>query len=138
MIRNDYSSASDKFAWTDMGIVFDGGGFDGDGCIDWQGVGLFDLGVRFADITGEYGLNRILPRLDHSNKIIGNGFPDYLCIYPDGRTTAWINTNMEFAWLGQVKTSVGGDRGKSLPSEAGGSELFVSLFLGNSQWKFQV
>ena len=49
MIRNDYSSASDKFAWTDMGIVFDGGG-----CQNHHGVGLFDMGVRFADITGKY------------------------------------------------------------------------------------
>jgi hypothetical protein len=49
MIRNDYSSATDTFAWTDMGIVFDGGG-----CPNHHGVGLFDMGVRFADVTGMY------------------------------------------------------------------------------------
>ena len=48
MIRNDYSAATDKFAWTDMGIVFDGGG-----CPNHNGLGLFDLGVRFADVTGK-------------------------------------------------------------------------------------
>jgi hypothetical protein len=47
MIRNDYSPTTEKFAWTDMGIVFDGGG-----CPNQHGVGLFDLGVRFADVTG--------------------------------------------------------------------------------------
>jgi hypothetical protein len=46
MIRNDYSAATDKFAWTDMGIIF-----DGVGCKNHYGVGLFDMGVRFADIT---------------------------------------------------------------------------------------
>ncbi|KAH8585657.1 hypothetical protein B0O99DRAFT_530303 [Bisporella sp. PMI_857] len=86
MIRNDYSSSTDKFAWTDLGIIFDGGG-----CPHHHGVGLFDLGVRFADITG-------------------NGFPDYLCIAPDGITTAWINTNMNFVALGQAKAPVGADR----------------------------
>lgn len=49
MIRNDYSSATGKFAWTDVGIVFDGGG-----CPNHHGVGLFDMGVRFADVTGKY------------------------------------------------------------------------------------
>jgi hypothetical protein len=48
MIRNDYSAATDKFSWTDMGIVFDGGG-----CPNHYGAGLFDLGVRFADVTGK-------------------------------------------------------------------------------------
>ena len=108
MIRNDYSSTSDKFAWTDMGIVFDGGG-----CPNHHGVGLFDMGVRFADITGKYNGTIInAPQNNCSNNIVGNGFPDYLCIDPDGRTTAWINTNMQFVSLGQVKFSVGADRGK--------------------------
>lgn len=47
MIRNDYSSDTDKFAWTDMGIVFDGG------CPNQSGKGLFDLAVRFADVNGK-------------------------------------------------------------------------------------
>jgi hypothetical protein len=40
----------------------------------------------------------------------GNGFPDYLCIDPDGRTTAWENTNLEFESIGQIKFSEGADR----------------------------
>jgi hypothetical protein len=49
MIRNDYSKATDTFAWTDVGRIFNGGG-----CTNHYGVGLFDLGVRFADIDGMY------------------------------------------------------------------------------------
>jgi hypothetical protein len=104
MIRNDYSASTQKFAWTDMGTVFDGG------CSNHQGVGLFDLGVRFADVSGNindsplnYG---IVPLLT----IIGNGYPDYLCIDPDGRTTAWINTKLNFESVGQIKFSEGADR----------------------------
>ena len=47
---------------------------------------------------------------DSSNNALGNGFPDYLCIDPDGCTTAWINTNMQFEPLGQIKFSIGADR----------------------------
>lgn len=47
---------------------------------------------------------------DSPNSIIGNGFPDYLCLDPDGRTTAWINTNMQFVELGQIKFAAGADR----------------------------
>jgi hypothetical protein len=47
---------------------------------------------------------------DSSNNAAGNDFPDYLCIDPDGRTTAWINTNMQFESLGQIKFCIGADR----------------------------
>jgi hypothetical protein len=50
------------------------------------------------------------PENDDSNSLAGNGFPDYLCIDPDGSTTAWINTAMEFVSLGQIKFSEGADR----------------------------
>jgi len=116
MIRNDYSAATDQFAWTDMGIVFNGGG-----CRNHYGVGLFDMGVRFADITGQYDhLHTTCFHVQHfaflilhiyvSNTRTGNGFADYLCIDPDGRTDAWINTNMVFTAMGQAKASVGADR----------------------------
>lgn len=105
MIRNDYSSATDKFAWTDMGIVFDGGG-----CPNHYGVGLFDLGVRFADVTGNKGHSPLMYGFACLIIITGNGFPDYLCIDPDGRTTAWKNTNMVFEAMGQIKFTEGADR----------------------------
>ncbi|EPE33632.1 SGNH hydrolase [Glarea lozoyensis ATCC 20868] len=114
MIRNDYSAATDKFAWTDMGIVFDGGG-----CKNHYGVGLFDMGVRFADITG-------------------NGFPDYLCIDPDGRTDAWINTNIVFRAMGQAKASAGADRANIRWADVNGDGkadyIWIDEFLGTYQY----
>ncbi|KIN00783.1 carbohydrate esterase family 3 protein [Oidiodendron maius Zn] len=113
MIRNDYSPTTDKFAWTDMGIIFNGGG-----CPNHHGVGLFDLGVRFADVTG-------------------NGFPDYLCIDPDGRTTAWKNTNMVFESMGQIKHSEGADRADirfvDINGDGRADYLWVDKFAGTYQ-----
>ncbi|ETN41282.1 uncharacterized protein HMPREF1541_03217 [Cyphellophora europaea CBS 101466] len=53
-------------------------------CREGWGVGLFDLGLRFADISG-------------------NGRADYLCIERNGRTTALINEPGGLRDVGQVK-----------------------------------
>lgn len=105
MIRNDYSASTDKFSWTDMGIVFDGGG-----CPNHYGIGLFDLGVRFADVTGKTHRFTSICLSIYLSTATGNGFPDYLCIDPDGRTTAWENTKLSFKSIGQIKFSEGADR----------------------------
>lgn len=49
MIRNDYSSVSDSFAWTEVGIVS-----AGISCDNHYGLGQFDLAVRFADVDGTH------------------------------------------------------------------------------------
>ncbi|PVH96898.1 carbohydrate esterase family 3 protein, partial [Periconia macrospinosa] len=66
-------------------------------CTQGWGVGLFDIGARFADVSG-------------------NGCVDYLCMEPDGRTTGWINNcpnngnNFNLENVGQIKKSEGLDR----------------------------
>jgi hypothetical protein len=87
VFRNDYDATTDTFSFTYLG--FQSGSIS---CTEGMGVGLRDLGVRFADIDG-------------------NGMADYLCIEPDGRTTGWLNMgNNVWDDVGQVKVSVGYDR----------------------------
>jgi hypothetical protein len=49
LIRNDYSTGSDTFAWTDVGSVS-----AVISCDNTYGPGQFDLAVRFADINGSF------------------------------------------------------------------------------------
>ncbi|KAF5976214.1 putative carbohydrate esterase family 3 protein, partial [Fusarium bulbicola] len=56
-------------------------------CKEGWGVGLLDIGPRFADLTG-------------------NGCVDYLCMEPDGRTTGYLNScskDVKLTDAGQVK-----------------------------------
>ncbi|KAF5245738.1 hypothetical protein FANTH_7198 [Fusarium anthophilum] len=56
-------------------------------CKEGWGVGLLDIGPRFADLTG-------------------NGCVDYLCMEPDGRTTGYLNScskDFKLTDAGQVK-----------------------------------
>jgi FG-GAP-like repeat len=58
-------------------------------CTQGWGVGRYDLGVQFADITG-------------------GGCVDYLCLEPNRRVTAWLNECkksglFDLRYVGQVK-----------------------------------
>ncbi|KAF2115103.1 SGNH hydrolase-type esterase domain-containing protein [Lophiotrema nucula] len=56
-----------------------------------DGVGIFDIGPRFADIDGD-------------------GRVDFLCMEKEGRTTGWLNTASGMVNVGQVKLGLGLDR----------------------------
>ena len=79
--------------------------------LEGWGVGLFDIGARFHDLTG-------------------NGCVDYLCMEPNGRTTAYINNcpkdgnafNLE--WVNQVKFSVDKDRANHRFADVNGTYLY--------------
>ncbi|KAE8138735.1 hypothetical protein BDV38DRAFT_281664 [Aspergillus pseudotamarii] len=61
-------------------------------CTQGWGVGLYDLGLRFADLDGD-------------------GRANYLCMDPDGRTDGWLNKgDNSFESIGQVKRSEHYDR----------------------------
>ncbi|KAK1622921.1 hypothetical protein BDP81DRAFT_440486 [Colletotrichum phormii] len=62
-----------------------------DKCNQGLGRGYFDHGAYFADITN-------------------NGRVDYLCMEPDGRTTAWLNSASGLENVGQVKFTEDLDR----------------------------
>lgn len=87
MWRNTYkpgSSTVPTFAYQ-AGIV------TGGRCTEGWGTGVFDLGLRFADIDGD-------------------GRVDYLCMDKTGRTTGYLNRKDEFFNIGQIKFSEGFDR----------------------------
>ncbi|KAK5674489.1 Glucan endo-1,3-alpha-glucosidase agn1 [Elasticomyces elasticus] len=60
-------------------------------CSTGTGVGLFDLGLRFADIDGDRRA-------------------DWLCMEPDGRTHGYLNHALGVSELGQIKKSEGHER----------------------------
>ncbi|KAI1350842.1 hypothetical protein F5Y01DRAFT_315312 [Xylaria sp. FL0043] len=84
-------------------------------CTEGWGVGLFDLGHHFADITG-------------------SGCVDYLCMQPDGKTTAWLNDCKVdlFALrnVGQVKFSENFDRANQRFADVDGDGLADFLWVG--------
>lgn len=92
MWLNSWNPSTHKFAFTDKGIV--SGAVR---CTQGYGVIEYDLGVRFADMTGD-------------------GKADYLCIEPNGRVTGWLNRGMAasgqitFESVGQIKSTVYYDR----------------------------
>ncbi|KAF4975545.1 hypothetical protein FZEAL_7691 [Fusarium zealandicum] len=83
---NNYPKTG-KWAWTHQGNPA-----PALSCSQSRGLGLYDLAVRFADITG-------------------NGRADYLCIEPGSRTTGFIH-NDDGSWknAGQIKVSIDKDR----------------------------
>ncbi|KAH7320726.1 hypothetical protein B0I35DRAFT_500940 [Stachybotrys elegans] len=61
-------------------------------CSQKRGLGIYDLAVRFADLTG-------------------NGRADYMCLEPDGRVTGFLhNSDNSFTNVGQIKFSEDKDR----------------------------
>ncbi|KAJ3548060.1 hypothetical protein NM208_g1190 [Fusarium decemcellulare] len=87
-------------------------------CSQTRGLGLYDLAVRFADITG-------------------NGRADYLCIEPGSGTTGFIH-NDDGSWTnaGQVKVSIDKDRANLRWADVNGDGrddlLWVEKFSGDA------
>lgn len=80
MQRNDFNTTTDKFAFTNMGVVSNGAT-----CTEGYGKRIVDLGVRFADITGD-------------------GKADYLCIKSTGEAFGFINNGLNnFKSVGSVR-----------------------------------
>lgn len=92
MWQNQYNTSSNKFSFTDLGQVTDNTTL----CSQGYGTIENDLGVQFADLTGD-------------------GKADYLCIEPDGRITGYINNGLSSGELslqsvGQIKSATYYDR----------------------------
>ncbi|KAK2757692.1 hypothetical protein FQN54_004661 [Arachnomyces sp. PD_36] len=83
--KTQYSD-DDGFDFTRMGTIP-----EISSCSQRDGVGLFDLAVRFADINGD-------------------GKADRLCLDPDGRTFAYVSTESGYKDMKQVKTPEERDR----------------------------
>ena len=66
VIHTYYDKASDSYTFGPRTRVVQSG------CTQGWGVGVFDLGMQFADIDGD---KRV----------------DYLCLEPNGRVTGWLN-----------------------------------------------
>ncbi|KAI0517890.1 carbohydrate esterase family 3 protein [Xylaria bambusicola] len=90
-------------------------------CREGWGVGLFDIGHHFADITG-------------------SGCVDYLCMKPDGTTTAWLNDCksdlFDLRSVGQVKYSEKFDRANHKFADVNGDGradfMWVDKFSGDA------
>lgn len=108
MWTNNFNTATKTWTFVDRGIVSGGAG-----CTQGYGVIENDLGVRFADLTGD-------------------GRADYLCIEPSGRVTGYLNRGVSstgaitFENVGQIKLTPNYDRqnmrfndvnGRSIPSQ---------------------
>ncbi|KAM7185430.1 hypothetical protein V8F20_011802 [Naviculisporaceae sp. PSN 640] len=89
----------------------------GSGCTQGWGVGLYDQGMRFADIDGD---KRV----------------DYMCLEPDGRVTGWLNKPGGLQWLNQIKFSVDKDRANHRWADVNGDGredfLWIDKFSGNT------
>ncbi|KAF2788837.1 carbohydrate esterase family 3 protein [Melanomma pulvis-pyrius CBS 109.77] len=72
-------------------FTYQAGAITGSKCTQGWGDGVFDIGARFADIDGD-------------------GRVDYLCMEPNGRTTAWLNRASEMVDMGQIKFTEKYDR----------------------------
>ncbi|KAH8678326.1 hypothetical protein BX600DRAFT_545929 [Xylariales sp. PMI_506] len=107
---NEYDSSSGSFAF---GAPTSIPGFS---CDQGWGVGLYDLGMQFADIDGD-------------------GRVDYLCLELDGRTTAYLNLASGPEYMGQVKYSIGKDRANLRWADVNGDGsadfMFVEKFTGD-------
>jgi hypothetical protein len=83
LYKNTYNKATDVVSFSNKGVV--SGGMT---CTQGWGVGIFDRGMRLADIDGD-------------------GRADPLCLELNGRVTAWLNTAGGMVNVGQVKFSEG-------------------------------
>ncbi|KJK61604.1 GDSL-like Lipase/Acylhydrolase family protein [Aspergillus parasiticus SU-1] len=88
-------------------------------CTQGWGIGLYDLGLRFADLDGD-------------------GRADYLCMDPDGRTDGWLNKGENiFESIGQVKRSEHYDRASHRWADVNGDRmadfLWIDKFNGDTK-----
>ncbi|KAH6611487.1 hypothetical protein Trco_001507 [Trichoderma cornu-damae] len=86
--HNDYDAGAKTLKFSNQGVKSGGAT-----CTQGWGVGIFDRGMRLADVDGD-------------------GRADILCVELDGRVTAWLNTATASGLLnvGQIKFSEGWDR----------------------------
>ncbi|KAK4182717.1 hypothetical protein QBC35DRAFT_546288 [Podospora australis] len=84
--HNNYNPSTGKLTFTNQGVKSGPAS-----CKEGWGVGIFDRGVRLADIDGD-------------------GRADYLCLTPEGLVTAWLNRVSGWVDAGQVKATEGFDR----------------------------
>ena len=85
VIYTYYNKASDSYTFGPKTRVMQSG------CTQGWGVGLYDLGIQFADINGD---KRV----------------DYMCLEPSGRVTGWLNKPGSQQWMDQIKFGVDKDR----------------------------
>lgn len=85
LYRNDYQAGQNTVTFTNRGVVAE------TGCTEGWGVGIFDRGMRLADIDGD-------------------GRADAICIEVGGRMTGWLNRASGLFNAGQVKFAEGWDR----------------------------
>lgn len=87
------------------------------GCTQGWGVGLYDLGIRFADIDGD---KRI----------------DYMRLEPNGRVTGWLNKPGGLQWMSQIKFSVDKDRANHRWADVNGDGkpdfMWIDKFSGDT------
>jgi hypothetical protein len=92
------------------------------GCTQGWGVGLYDLGIQFADIDGD---KRV----------------DYMCLEPNGRVTGWLNKPGGLQWMDQIKFSVGMDRVSHRWADVNGDGradfMAIDTFSGDAEvWQY--
>ncbi|RTE69040.1 hypothetical protein BHE90_016583 [Fusarium euwallaceae] len=87
-------------------------------CPEKRGVGIHDLAVRFADVSG-------------------NKMSDYICIQPDGRFYGWTH-NSDGSWerIGQFKKAEGIDRANirfgNVNGRGGDDMIWIDKFTGDA------
>jgi hypothetical protein len=105
-----WDQASDQFSFEPKKRVVE------NGCKEGWGVGMYDLGIRFADIDGD---KRV----------------DYMCLEPNGRVTGWLNKPEGLESKDQIKFSVEKDRANHRWADVDGDGrddfMWVDKFTGN-------
>ncbi|KAL6886462.1 hypothetical protein HDV57DRAFT_390273 [Trichoderma longibrachiatum] len=96
LYENQYNAGKNSLTFANRGVV------TGAVCSQGWGVGIFDLGMRLADIDGDKRA-------------------DVLCLEKNGRVTAWLNTASGLIDVGQVKYSEGWDRANMRFADVEGS-----------------
>ncbi|KAH8883564.1 hypothetical protein GQ53DRAFT_732005 [Thozetella sp. PMI_491] len=91
-------------------------------CPEKRGVGIFDLPVQFADITG-------------------NGKADYLCIEKDGRTWGWVhNDSGGWDYIDQFKKTESNDRANIRYADVNGDGwadyIWTDKFTGDADVRY--
>ena len=96
LYENRFDASKNSLTFANRGVV------TGATCSQGWGVGIFDRGMRLADIDGDKRA-------------------DVLCLEKDGRVTAWLNTNSGLSNVGQIKFSEGWDRANMRFADVEGS-----------------
>lgn len=96
LYENQWDAGKNSLTFANRGVV------TGAVCSQGWGVGIFDLGMRLADIDGDKRA-------------------DVLCLEKNGRVTSWLNTASGLVDIGQIKYSEGWDRANMRFADVEGS-----------------